>query len=226
MLGFRVKTLEAQPTLGDELRAWRDKRGLSIKQAAEKTNLQEKYIRAFEQNNYEELPELLYARNFLKSYVQALGLKESKFLKTFETEWNLMHKTKGAATNTKPSRGLTASQLLVGPRIVTIILAGLVGLAIIVYLGWQINALLKPPELSISYPRDDMITGQAHIEIKGQVEAEAFIEINDQEVITDSEGNFSHPLDLQRGLNIVTIKAWKRHSRVETIYKKIILEST
>ena len=137
-----------------------------------------------------------------------------------------MRKTKGAPTNVKPSRGLAASQLLVGPRIVTIIVAGLVGLAILGYLRWQINALLKPPEINISYPRDDMITEQAHIEIKGQVEAEAFIEINDQEVITDGDGNFSHPLDLQRGLNIVTIKAWKRHSRVETIYKKIILESS
>jgi len=226
MLGFRVKTLEAQPTLGDELRAWRDKRGLTLNEAAEKANLQKKYVRAFEQNNYEELPELLYARNFLKAYIQALGLKESKFLKTFETEWNLMRNTKGAPANVKPSRGLAVSQLLVGPRIVTIVIAGLVGLAILGYLGWQINALLKPPALSITYPRDDMITEQAHIEIKGQVEAEAFIEINDQEVITDSEGSFSHPLDLQRGLNIVTIKAWKRHSRVETIYKKIILEST
>jgi cytoskeletal protein RodZ len=225
MRGFRLKKLEAQPTLGDELKQWRERRGLSVKQAAEAANLQEKYILAFENNVFDDLPELLYARNFLKSYLKALGLKEAKFLKTFEDEWNIAGNIKPAEEKTKPTRGLGAYQLLVGPRILTIILVGIIGLAILGYLAWQINALLKPPKLVITYPPDDIITEQAHINISGQTEAEAFIQINNQEVITNNEGGFTHPLDLQRGLNIVTIKAWKRHSRTKTIYKKIILES-
>lgn len=226
MLGFRTKALEAQPTLGDELRNWREKRGFTISEAAEKANLQDKYIKAFEQNNYDDLPEVLYAKNFLKSYLEILGLKQSKFLKIFETEWELAHKTQRPRNKKQKSiKGLGLYQMIVTPRLLKILLASLLGVAIIFYLVWQINLLLKPPMLELTYPPDDLITTKAQVQIKGSTDPEAIIEINNQEVITDSLGSFDHTLDLQRGLNIVTIKAWKRHSRSVTFYKKIILES-
>lgn len=227
MLGFRTKNLEALPTLGDELRNWREKRGLTPEEAARQANVQLKYIRAFEQNRYSDLPEMLYAKNFLRAYLDALGLKQSKFLKIFENEWQLTNKTQ------EPESGKSRSikepglyQMLVGPRVLKIFLASLAGLAIIFYLGWQIDLLLKPPMLEISYPPDDLITSSAQVQIKGATDPEANIEVNNQPVITDSLGSFNHTLDLQRGLNIVTIKAWKRHSRSATINKKIILESS
>lgn len=226
MLGFRTKSLETQPTLGDELKAWREKRGMSTAQISKESNVQEKYIIALEKNDYSEMLEMLYAKNFLKSYLEVLGLKKSKFLKTFENEWQLARKTnepESGARKLIKSPGLY--QMAVTPRLLKIFLTSLVGVAIIFYLGWQINLLLKPPVLELTYPPNDLITTKAQVQIKGSTDPEAIIEINNQEVVTDSLGSFDHTLDLQRGLNIVTIKAWKRHSRSVTYYKKIILES-
>jgi cytoskeletal protein RodZ len=226
MLGFRTKSLETRPTLGDELKAWREKRKMSVAEVAEKSNLQAKYILALERNDYSEMPELLYAKNFLKSYLEVLGLKQSKFLATFDNEWQLAHKTQGPEIKKgKILKSPGLYQMLVTPQLLKIFLVSLAGIAIIFYLGWQIDLLLKPPVLELTYPPDDSITTKAQIQVKGSTDPEAIIEINNQEVITDSLGSFDHTLDLQRGLNIVTIKAWKRHSRSVTYYKKIILES-
>ena len=212
--------------MGDELKAWREKREMSVAEVAEKSNLQEKHIIALERNDYTEMPEVLYAKNFLKSYLEVLGLKQSKFLKTFESEWQLAHKTQAPEIKKrKIIRSPGLYQMVVTPRLLKIFLASLVGVAIIFYLGWQIDLLLKPPVLELTYPPDDLITAKAQVQVKGSTDPEAIIEINNQEVVTDSLGSFDHTLDLQRGLNIVTIKAWKRHSRSVTYHKKIILES-
>jgi len=223
-MAFRVKQLENEPTLGDELKYWREKRGLSLNEASLKANVQEKYIRALEKNEYSDLPEPLYAKNFLKAYLKILGLKESRFLKTFDKERRIAQKKDNATVKKKPVNQLSKTHLIVAPRVLKIILASIVGLAIIIYLVWQIDLLLKPPGLVIYGPPDDITTAEAQIEITGKVDAEALLEINNQEVVTDSLGNFEHALDLQRGLNIVTIKAWKRHSRENVLYRKIILE--
>jgi len=223
-MAFRVKQLENEPTLGDELKSWREKRGLSIEEAAETANVQEKYIRALEKNEFNNLPEPLYSKNFLKAYLRTLGLKESKFLKIFEEEWKLANQSNAGVSGKKQVNQLSKIHLIVAPRVLKIFLVSLVGLAIIIYLIWQIDLLLRPPELMIYEPPDDITTAEAQIDITGLVDPEALLEINNQEVVTDSIGNFDHALDLQRGLNIVTIKAWKRHSRETVLYRKIILE--
>ncbi|MDD4995164.1 MAG: helix-turn-helix domain-containing protein [Patescibacteria group bacterium] len=225
MPAFRIKTIDVMPTLGQELASWRERRGLSTAEAAERAGLQEKFIVAFEKNDFSELPEILYSKNYLRAYLRALGLKEAKFIPLFEHEWNLAAKVQGKTGHRPASGTLRPSHLIVAPRLIKIFLVSIAGLAIIGYLGWQINALLRPPSLIVTAPPDDFVTVRAQAEIQGKTDAEALVKINDQAVVTDSEGRFNHTLDLQRGLNIVTIEAWKRHSRAVTVYKKIIMES-
>jgi transcriptional regulator with XRE-family HTH domain len=227
MPAFRIKTLEVMPTLGQELASWRERRGLTVAEAAERAGFPEKYIVAFENNNFAELPEILYTKNYLRAYLRALELKEAKFMPLFEREWDLAAKTHRAPERRPPSPiaiGVRTSHMIVAPRLIKIFLASIVGLAIVGYLGWQINALLRPPVLTVTAPPDDFVTVRAQAEIQGKTDAEAIVEINNQAVITDSDGNFNHTLDLQRGLNIVTIESWRRHSRPVIIYKKIILK--
>ncbi|MBU0649338.1 helix-turn-helix domain-containing protein [Patescibacteria group bacterium] len=224
MIGFRLKPLK-DIHLGNELRAWREKKNLTPADAAKQANLQTKYILALESGNLDALPEPIYAKNFLKAYLRVLGLKQDKFLKIFEKENSASSRGKKEYPH-KMREELKSHHFIASPKIFKIICAVFIGLIILGYLLWQINYLMKPPSLEVYYPKEDLITGQAQVEISGQTDPETILTINDQEVITDSQGNFQYVLGLQRGLNIVTIKARRRHSRTQVIYKKIILESS
>lgn len=223
MIGFRVKNIQ-DTNLGVELKSWREKRNLTPEKLAQIASVQTKYVIAFEKGDYGRLPELIYAKNFLRSYLKALGLKQEKFLNAFEKEWGVYYKTK-KDTRTRLGNELKSHHFIETPRVVKIILAVIIGFTIVGYLLWQVNHLLKPPILEIAYPREDITTTEAQITITGQTSSEASITINDQNVITDGQGKFEYDLGLQRGLNIVTIKAYRRHSRPQIVYRKIVLES-
>lgn len=224
MLGFRKKVLQ-DINLGHELKTWREKRGLTAEQVADAGSIQTKYILALERGDYSALPEPIYAKNFLKTYLKILGLKQDKFLRIFDYEWETFHKTKKLDNPMVVKSQIKSRHFIATPRVIKIFLASLVGLVIIGYLLWQVNYLLKPPMLTVNQPIDDLITTEAQVTIVGQTHPEAILTVNDQNVVTDDQGNFEYDLGLQRGLNIVTIEARKRHSRAEVVYKKIILQT-
>ncbi|MHB9145976.1 MAG: RodZ domain-containing protein [Symbiobacteriia bacterium] len=60
--------------LGNELRVAREKRGISIADAQTETKIRSRYLEALEQGQFSILPGGVYAKGFLKSYANYLGL--------------------------------------------------------------------------------------------------------------------------------------------------------
>lgn len=66
-----------------------------------------------------------------------------------------------------------------------------------------------PPELEVLSPEDSAsFSGEEkEVEITGKTEAEAALKINGHLIILNPEGNFSYPLNLSEGENIIQIEA-------------------
>lgn len=66
-----------------------------------------------------------------------------------------------------------------------------------------------PPELEVLSPKDGAsFSGEEkEVEITGKTESGASLKINGHLVILDNEGNFSYPLNLSEGENIIQIEA-------------------
>ncbi|MDA8345766.1 MAG: helix-turn-helix domain-containing protein [Thermaerobacter sp.] len=62
------------PGIGEQLRAARSARGLSLQDVQKELRIREKYLEALEAENFEEIPGLVYARGFLRSYARYLDL--------------------------------------------------------------------------------------------------------------------------------------------------------
>ncbi|MDZ7729103.1 MAG: helix-turn-helix transcriptional regulator [Dehalococcoidia bacterium] len=60
--------------IGDQLRAARQERGLSIEEASRETRISRRFLEALEHDEFEALPAPVYARGFLRSYAGFLGL--------------------------------------------------------------------------------------------------------------------------------------------------------
>jgi hypothetical protein len=68
-----------------------------------------------------------------------------------------------------------------------------------------------------------LVTDKPTIEVVGQTEKEVKTKINDQEIQTDTQGNFRESVSLQPGLNIIKISAVKKRGKENIIYRQIIL---
>ena len=69
-------------------RETREKRGISLAEAAEHLKIQKKYLQAIEEKDYSQLPGGVYSIGFLKSYANFLKLDAEKTVKVFE-KWLL-----------------------------------------------------------------------------------------------------------------------------------------
>lgn len=72
--------------LGELLRDARQERGLELSDIAESTHVRKEYLRALEEGRYQDLPEDIYARNFLKLYAKAVGLSDGKLMDLYRAE--------------------------------------------------------------------------------------------------------------------------------------------
>ncbi|MBS3934506.1 MAG: DUF4115 domain-containing protein [Truepera sp.] len=72
--------------LGALLAEARRSKGLELSDVAEVTHVRKEYLRALEEGRYQDLPEDVYARNFVKLYAQAVGFDERQALQLFSQE--------------------------------------------------------------------------------------------------------------------------------------------
>ncbi len=73
-------------SLGELLRQARDERGLELSDIAELTHVRREYLRALEEGRFEDLPEDVYTKNFVRLYAQAAGLDVDTTLETYTRE--------------------------------------------------------------------------------------------------------------------------------------------
>lgn len=95
-------------SVGAFLKSKRRSRGLSMKKVAEELRIKEKYIKAMERDNLDQLPTPAHQKIFVKTYAEFLGVDFEKLKKTFEFE-----KEKSVLTQ-QPQEGSTFLPILAG----------------------------------------------------------------------------------------------------------------
>src|SRR5437867_13341548 len=72
------------PSLGEQLRAQRERKGITLEQAAADTRIREKFLTALEAGDYPALPGAVYTRGFLRNYAENLDLETDEPLAPFQ----------------------------------------------------------------------------------------------------------------------------------------------
>lgn len=68
----------------DTLRQARAEKGVTLRQAEQATRINRHYLAALEDNQFENLPSLIYQRGIVRSYATYLGLDQARLLEMFE----------------------------------------------------------------------------------------------------------------------------------------------
>lgn len=64
--------------LGEMLKAAREAKGVSLTEAEEETKIRKRYLEALENEEYDVIPGLVYAKGFLRTYAGFLGLNQEE----------------------------------------------------------------------------------------------------------------------------------------------------
>ncbi len=72
--------------MGSELKAEREKRGLTIQDIERETSIRSVYLEALEQGNYKVLPSEVYVKGFIRNYADFLGLDSERLVQEYREE--------------------------------------------------------------------------------------------------------------------------------------------
>lgn len=196
--------------LGEALRAERERRGLSLDQAAEDTRIREKFLRAIESGDYQTLPGAVYTRGFLRNYAHYLGLDPDDLVAQFQAERG----TPDAPRSFEPMRPIMRRNVILTP-IVLLPIVVLAGVALFVgYFYYQFTTFAVPPRLEITEPRGDAIVQTGSYTIAGTTTPDAqriTIRVSPGgQILSDvrpgADGSFSAEVALTPGANHIEVE--------------------
>ncbi|HTK60012.1 MAG TPA: helix-turn-helix domain-containing protein [Candidatus Baltobacteraceae bacterium] len=220
MVAFQQKDLDDR-SIGEALRAAREERGESVEDVERLTHVGKKFVHALEANDLKKLPEPVYAKKFVKALAKHYGIDpeaaSDALLKEMAVSVGLP--PAGRPVNFVEGRSLVASPILFKSAAI-----GVLFLAIIGYFAYSVNAILKPPKVTLYSPHDDQVFANNRVVIEGLTEPEVDLSVNSEAVLIEADGSFKDVLNLPPGVSHLRVIAKKRHSREQEILLKVVVE--
>ncbi|MBX6422698.1 helix-turn-helix transcriptional regulator [Thermosulfurimonas sp. F29] len=100
------------------MREIRERQGLTLEEIAEETKINCRFLRAIEEEAWEDLPGEVYVRGYLRAYAEAVGLDPGEVLARYSERRLRPENECGTATH---HRRLTVSGYLIGAVILLIL---------------------------------------------------------------------------------------------------------
>jgi transcriptional regulator with XRE-family HTH domain len=220
MNNFSVKKIGAETTLGEKLKKLREENLYSVKRLAKKVFIHKKYIEALEENDYANLPDEIYTKNYIIAFVKFFKRDPAPFVNEYLSEIS-----KNKTVSKKYITG-GSSRFVFPVHMTKYAIIGIIIISFATYLGFEIKTITTPPHLRIFEPADATVVKSPVLTIAGQSNKESRIKINGEPIMPNADGTFKEDIDLQRGLNIIKISASKKYSKENIIYRKIIFEES
>lgn len=211
-------------SVGALLRQAREEAGLSLAAVANRTKIPERYLAMFESEGRGALPDDVYAKIYLKAYGKFLGFDTPTLVELYRKERvRLAPPERKTAPRRHPTTTVPASAMVVTPKLIQAIFLGLIVLGLVAYFAFEIKKIIAPPRISLTSPADGLVTTERDLVIEGRTEPEVALSVNGKPVSLDADGNFHDTLDLQEGLNVITVVGAKKHSKEMSVTRRIIV---
>jgi cytoskeletal protein RodZ len=201
---------------GDLFSAQRKKKKISLAHASKELVIKEKHLEALENEDWQNLPEAAFARGYIKSYAQYLGLDPEYLLALYRREYD-------ESKFPQKTMHRQEKRLFITPvRIIN--LTFIVGVfAFLVYIALQYASIFSSPKLDISSPKNDQTISVPAIQITGKTEKDATVSINGSFAPVNENGEFSQEYMLKDGKNTIEIIASFRLSPKNKITRTVRL---
>ncbi|MCX6782416.1 MAG: helix-turn-helix domain-containing protein [Candidatus Levybacteria bacterium] len=202
---------------GERLREKRQKKGLSINDAADATKIRVSFISAIERGEYKKLPSGAYIQGFVKNYIEFLGLPKKEYISLFKREFDEQEYRKILPDGLLKHDDISITKIGAGYTFISILL---VLFCLVVYIFYQYRFFFINPPLDVYLPKEGSEISQL-VAISGKTDQSIMVFVNDIPVVVDQDGSFSKNITLFLGKSIISIKAKSRFGKETLINRRV-----
>ncbi len=206
-------------TVGEILKQARLKKGLTLKQLAQKTKVRPDYLKHIETSNFNQLPSATFVKSFIQTYSQAVGLNPQNVLAVFRRDYD--QNTKGKIIPRGMAKPLAQPSKVWNPRTTTFFIALVLVTLVGGYMLKQLLSLNAAPQITLAEPEEGQTYTTSSIEVLGKTSTDATITINQKPVTLKQDGTFQTTLDLAPGDHTVIITSQSRDGKTRTLSRSI-----
>ena len=163
---------------GEIIKSARVEQHLSLADVIKATKIPEEYLEAIENNQFENLPDGVYAQLYVKKYADFLKLSPQKMAAIFRRDYQ--EADKDSKFSFQQFNFFSKWQGYIAAGVLVILFLG--------YLGYQYLNFVRPPVVKISNVRT---TSQGTV-ITGKTHSQATLKIDEQIVNLDENGRFTY----------------------------------
>jgi cytoskeletal protein RodZ len=205
--------------VGEVLAEYRIKQDISLEKVSQVTRIRVDFLRAIEENRFEELPAEPFVRGFLNSYATYLGLDPATILALLRRDFKTGEK--GKIVPRQFLKQIKRQQSWVGPRLTAVISVVVVIGLVLGYAGLQWWRFRQPPPLEVFVPEQNEVVERT-VTVRGKTSIDAVITVDAKPIAIDQEGVFEtdvfYPAD---GTYTITIQAEDRRQRKSVIQRTV-----
>lgn len=194
-------------------------KNLSIKRLSELTGISIKNIEGIFSGDPKRLPSSPYLKGYLLKLGEVLDFNSDEV-------WGQMRKFSADKSSGKMDE-LPKNRFSKKP-IGKYLVIGIIAAILVIYFGFRFYAISGTPNLTISYPSENMIVIEAnYISMHGKVTNSDKLTVNGEKVDVQSNGNWEKTItSLNTGINPVEITAKKFLGREIKVIRQIIYQAS
>ncbi|MBI2324338.1 MAG: helix-turn-helix domain-containing protein [Chloroflexi bacterium] len=214
--------------LGEILRQQRERKGITLEQAAEDTRIREKFISALESGDHQALPGAVYTKGFLRNYADYLDLDSTDLVALYTAE---RVATPEPPRRFEPMRPVMRSGVFISPAILVpvVVLAAVV--LFVGYLSYQFASFATPPRIEVLEPAGDTIAQRGEYTVRGRTVPEGRVTVRvfpGPETFPDirpaADGTFAVTVQLRPGPNHIEVQVLDPAGKVSQVSRAVRLE--
>ncbi|MBL8014600.1 MAG: helix-turn-helix domain-containing protein [Candidatus Doudnabacteria bacterium] len=211
-------------SLGDLLRREREKQQLTTAQVAKKTFIRAEAIEALEAGNYEFFGSPVYVNGIMKSYATFLRADLDKVAALYRRDTATAKKAAIQETKSAPKTFIPTS-FIYSRKGLTAIGLGLLLVIGAAFILNQVQALLTPPQLTITVPQElaadytgELLISGNSFQLKGRTSPRTVVRFGGEVLEVDLDNTFATPeIPLAGDEFLATLTATNQLGRTATI---------
>ncbi len=194
---------------------------LDVKKLSEMTDIPIYYLSALSEGDFLKLPAAAYVRGYLMKVAEVLGIDKESLLRAYKQEISLGPLKTSGSQDKLPLNRYAFKPFYRKTAIIVIIVLVLAAAAFV----WKVDNFLGTPKIELFSPIvDNMIVNSSSIKLTGKVNPRDKLVINNEEILSDKNGQFEKEISLQAGINTVEFKVKRLLGKEVTVMRQVIYQ--
>lgn len=204
-------------TIGEVLKEARLVQKMPLEKLEYQTKIKKTFLKAIEEERWNDLPTYSVTSGFVRNIATSLDISTQLALALLRRDYP----PKNVKIN--PTKDVE-NKVIWSPRLTFVTGIGLFLFVVVGYLVFQYIQFIRPPNLEISKPKEEEVLLNRNVIVEGKTDTDATLQINNQPVILDQEGNFATEIEVSENTTELVVKAVGRSGKETTIIRKIKLD--